>query len=265
MGNLEGIIILLTVSYLGAENDYTGVIKEADGGILFLDEIADIPLETQNILLDVIEGKPFRPLKSNDEVTSKFQLICATNSDIDELVINKILRDDFVARLEVFKYEVPPLRQRPEDIEVILEGLLDSEFEKFEIEEMAKKQLLSFLKKSSLKRNIRDITTTLSRLYVVSLGPPAHSLTISEVSKYFEKNKEPTQDDEFAETIRKSLLLWPNTSFFENGDKLKDSFLEVAVENLSERPEYRKTDGELNISKISKMLGIDDKTVKDRL
>ena len=65
-------------------------------------------------------------------------------------------------------------------------------------------------------------------------SPPAHSLTISEVSKYFEKNKEPTQDDEFAETIRKSLLLWPNTSFFENGDKLKDSFLEVAVEKLSE-------------------------------
>ena len=73
------------------------------------------------------------------------------------------------------------------------------------------------------------------------------------------------QDDEFSETIRKSLLLWPNTSFFENGDKLKDSFLEVAVEKLSERPDYRKTDGELNISKISKMLGIDDKTVKDRL
>ena len=253
-------------AYSGADNDYTGVIKEADGGILFLDEIADIPLETQNILLDVIEGKPFRPLKSNDEVTSKFQLICATNSDIDELVINKILRDDFVARLEVFKYEVPPLRQRPEDIEVILEGLLESsEFKKLKIEEMAKKQLLSFLKKSSLKRNIRDITTTLSRLYVVSLGPPAHSLTISEVSKYFEKNKEPTQDDEFAETIRKLLLLWPNTSFFENGGKLKDSFLEVAVDKLSERPDYRKTDGELNISKISKMLGIDDKTVKDRL
>ena len=53
------------------------------------------------------------------------------------------------ARLEVFKYEVPPLRQRPEDIEVILERLLEShEFEEFNIEEMAKKQLLSFLKKN---------------------------------------------------------------------------------------------------------------------
>ena len=253
-------------AYSGADNDYIGMIKEADGGIVFLDEIADIPMETQNILLDVIEGKPFRPLKSNDDVTSEFQLICATNKNIDELVTKNILRDDFVARLEVFKYEVPPLRQRPEDIGVILEGILkSSQFENLEIEEIAKKQLLSLLKKSSLKRNIRDITSTLSKLYLISLGPPAHALTISEVSNFFEKNKEPTQDDEFTESIRQSLLIWPNTSFAENGDKLKESFLEVAVDKLSERPDFRKKDGELNIFKISKMLGIDPKTVKDRL
>ena len=130
---------------------------------------------------------------------------------------------------------------------------------------MAKKQLLSLFKKSSLKRNIRDITTTLSKLYLISLGPPAHALTISEVSKFFEKNKEPTQDDEFTETIRQSLLLWPNTSFAENGGKLKESFLEVAVDKLTERPDFRKKDGKLNIHKISKMLGIDPKTVKDRI
>ena len=253
-------------AYSGADNDYIGMIKEADGGIVFLDEIADIPMETQGILLDVIEGKPFRPLKSNDDVTSEFQLICATNKNIDELVTKNILRDDFVARLEVFKYEVPPLRQRPEDIGVILEGILkSSQFENLEIEEIAKKQLLSLLKKSSLKRNIRDITSTLSKLYLISLGPPAHALTISEVSNFFEKNKEPTQDDEFTESIRQSLLIWPNTSFAENGDKLKESFLEVAVDKLSERPDFRKKDGELNIFKISKMLGIDPKTVKDRL
>ena len=127
------------------------------------------------------------------------------------------------------------------------------------------KELLNLFKKSSLKRNIRDITTALSKLYLISLGPPAHALTISEVSKYFEKNQEPTQDDAFAESIRQSLLLWPNTSFAENGDKLKESFMEVAVEKLTERPDYRKKDGELNIHKISKMLGIDPKTVKDRL
>jgi len=253
-------------AYSGADNDHIGMIKEADGGIVFLDEIADIPMETQNILLDVIEGKSFRPLKSNTEVTSEFQLICATNRNIDELVAKNILRDDFVARLEVLKYEVPPLRQRPEDIEIILEEILkSSQFENFEIEEMAKKQLLSLLKKSSLKRNIRDITSALSQLYIVSLGPPAHALSISEISKFFEKNKEPTQDDEFIESIRQSLLIWPNTSFAENGDKLKESFLEVAVDKLSERPDFKKKDGEINIFKISKMLGIDPKTVKDRI
>ena len=253
-------------AYTGADNDYIGMLKEADGGILFLDEISDIPLDTQNILLDVIEGKPFRPLKSNEEITSDFQLICATNKDISELVSKNILREDFVARLDIFKYEVPPLRHRTEDIEVILDGLLgSSQFEDFKIEEMAKKELLRLFKQSSLKRNIRDINSTLSHLYLISLGPPVHVLSISEVSKFFENNREQTQDDEFVEVIRQSLLIWPNTSCAENGDKLKESFLEVAVEKLSERPDYRKKDGKLNIHKLSKMLGIDPKTVKDRI
>jgi hypothetical protein len=79
------------------------------------------------------------------------------------------------------------------------------------------------------------------------------------------ENREPTQDDEFAETILQSLLLWPNTTFAEKGDKWKEAFVGVAVEKLSERPDFTKKGGNLNISKISKMLGIDDKTTKSTL
>ena len=92
-------------------------------------------METQDILLDVIEGRPFRPLKSNDNVTSNFQLICATNKNIDELIANRKLRDDFVRRLQIIQFEIPPLRERREDIEVILEGLIkSSNYKNFEIE-----------------------------------------------------------------------------------------------------------------------------------
>ena len=253
-------------AYTGADNDYTGMLKEADGGTVFLDEIGDIPLETQDILLDVIDGRPFRPLKSNDDVTSNFQLICATNKNINELIANRQLRDDFVRRLQVITIEIPPLRERTEDIDVILEGLLkSSDYKNFEIEELAKINLLSHIRKLTLKGNIRDITTILTRLYIKSKGPPAHALTSSEVEKYFKKNPEPTQDDEFAETIRQSLLLWPNTTFAEKGEVWKAAFVGVAVEKLSERPDFTKKGGNLNISKISNMLGIDDKTTKSTL
>ena len=76
------------------------------------------------------------------------------------------------------------------------------------------------------------------------------------------ENREPTQDDEFAETILQSLLLWPNTTFAEKGDKWKEAFVGVAVAKLSERPDFTKKGGDLNIFKISKMLGIDPKTIQ---
>ncbi len=94
-------------AYTDAGSDYMGMLKEADGGTVFLDEIGDIPMETQDILLDVIEGQPFRPLGSHDDVTSVFQLICATNKNIDELIANRKLRDDFVRRLKIIQFEFP--------------------------------------------------------------------------------------------------------------------------------------------------------------
>jgi len=253
-------------AYTDADSDYMGMLKEADGGTVFLDEIGDIPMETQDILLDVIEGQPFRPLGSHNDVTSVFQLICATNKNIDELIANRKLRDDFVRRLKIIQFEIPPLRERREDIEVILEGLTKSpDYKNFEIEDIAKKNLLSHLRNSTLKGNIRDVTEILTRLYIKSRDPEVHAITSSEVEKYFKKHSEPTQDDAFAETIRQSLLLWPNTTFAEKGEMWKKAFVGVAVEELSARPDYTKKGGDLNIHKISKMLGIDPKTIKDRL
>ena len=253
-------------AYTGADEDRIGMLQEADGGTVFFDEIANLPMSTQNVLLDVIEGRPFRRLGSNDDITSDFQLICATNSDIEELVANRVLRGDFVARIDTVKFEIPPVRQRPEDIEGILEGLLKtSDFINFEIEIMAKKNLLSFLKKSYLKSNIRDIRTILVELYFMSQEPPVHALTSSEVEKFFRENKEPTKDDEFIKSVGLLLNLWPNTSYAEAGEKWKEALMQVAVKKLSESPNFRKKDGELNRHKITKTIGIDPKTIKKHL
>ena len=125
--------------------------------------------------------------------------------------------------------------------------------------------MLSHLRGSTLPENIRSIEKIVARLDIRSKKLPEQVLTSSEVDKYFKENPEPTQDDDFTKTMEKLLVLWPNTTFKERGDKWKDTIVRVAVEQLSERPDFTKKGGNLNIHKISKMLGIDPKTIKDRL
>ena len=246
-------------AYTGADSDYEGTLKAVDGGIVFFDEIGDIPMQTQNLLLDAIEGKSFRPLGSHIEVNSDFQVICATNKDIDGLIATNELRHDFVARIKVIDIEIPPLRERRGDIKVILEGLLKP-LEDFNFEDTAKNKLLSHLRGSTLPENIRSIEKIVARLEIRSKKLPEQLLTSSEVDKYFKEHPEPTQDDEFTKTIEKLLALWPNTTFNERGDKWKDTIIRVAVQKLSARSDYRKG-GKPIIHQISKTLGIDDKTI----
>ena len=105
----------------------------------------------------------------------------------------------------------------------------------------------------------------MDHLVLKSKIPETHNLTAQEVKKYFDENKEPTLDDDFADAVRKSLLHWDHTSHAERDKKWRDTFVDVAVKILSERPDYKKRGGELNIRKLSQTLGIDPKTINNRL
>ena len=253
-------------AYTGALDDYIGMLAEADGGTLFLDEIGDIPYDAQRLLIDALESKVFNPLNSSKVMESEFQLICATNKDLNEMVAINQIAKDFSARFTVFDFTIPPLRERPDDIPVIIEGLLEApDYQGFELEDMALKKLLSYLKKSHLEKNIRDIRRILDHLFLDSQKPQPHSLTPKEVTKYFEENREPTRDDDFTDAVRQSLLHWDHTNHAERGKKWRDTFVDVALKILSERPEYKKRVGGLHIRNLSKMLGIDPKTINKRL
>ena len=91
------------------------------------------------------------------------------------------------------------------------------------------------------------------------------NIILDYAKEYFDENKEPTLDDDFADAVRKSLLHWDHTSHAESDKKWRDTFVDVAVKILSERPDYKKRGGELNIRKLSQTLGIDPKTINNRL
>src|SRR5712692_6044105 len=103
-------------AFTGAMNDFPGMIAEANGSILFLDEISEMPAELQTRFLRVLQEGEYRSLGSTRIMTSDFRVITATNRPIQQALAENRLRSDLYYRLNTFRIEVPPLRERKEDI-----------------------------------------------------------------------------------------------------------------------------------------------------
>ncbi|QAY79986.1 AAA family ATPase [Sphingosinicella sp. BN140058] len=112
-------------AFTGAAADRPGLLRAADKGVLFLDEIGELGLDEQAMILRAIEEKKFLPVGADREVSSDFQLIAGTNRDLGATVAAGGFRDDLFARLNLWTFELPALRDRIEDIEPNLAYELD--------------------------------------------------------------------------------------------------------------------------------------------
>jgi two-component system NtrC family response regulator len=103
-------------AFTGADRAKEGLVKQADGGTLFLDEIGELPLAIQKTFLRVLHERRFRPVGGKEEKKSNFRLIAATNRDLDQMTEEGKFRKDLLFRLHSLDIELPPLRERREDI-----------------------------------------------------------------------------------------------------------------------------------------------------
>jgi len=103
-------------AFTGATNDFPGMIAEANGSTLFLDEISDMPPDLQTRFLRVLQEREFRPLGSTRTMKADFRVIAATNRPIAQALAENRLRSDLYYRINTFQIEVPPLRERKQDI-----------------------------------------------------------------------------------------------------------------------------------------------------
>ncbi len=103
-------------AFTGAVNDFAGMIAAADGGTLFLDEISDMPADLQTRLLRVLQEHEYRHLGSTEILKADFRVIASTNRPIAQALSENRLRSDLYYRLNTFQIEMPPLRERKEDI-----------------------------------------------------------------------------------------------------------------------------------------------------
>lgn len=111
-------------SFTGAHQDKTGLFQAAEGGTLFFDEVADLPLDMQVKLLRAIQEKSIRPIGSAEEITTDVRILCATHKNLEKEVNDGRFRQDLFYRLNVIQLNVPPLRERRADISLLTTHLL---------------------------------------------------------------------------------------------------------------------------------------------
>src|SRR5204863_6204316 len=112
-------------SFTGASEDKEGKFAQADGGTLFLDEVGDMSLKTQAKVLRVIEEQRFTPVGGNTSVKVDVRLISSTNKNLGREIELGNFREDLYYRLNVLPFQVPPLRERKEDIEALIRYFLE--------------------------------------------------------------------------------------------------------------------------------------------
>lgn len=156
-------------SFTGAVDDRKGMFKAADGGVIFLDEIGELPLALQVKLLRALQDNEIQPVGSEKEVTVDVRVIAATNKNLFEAVNNGEFRQDLYYRLNVVEIRVPPLRERPEDILVLTEHFLREQVIKNKISLLSiSGEATEALKQYDWPGNVRELQNAVERLAVLS-------------------------------------------------------------------------------------------------
>jgi transcriptional regulatory protein RtcR len=163
-------------AFTGAARDRQGLLREADKGMLFLDEIGELGLDEQAMLLRAVEEKLFYPMGSDQEVSSNFQLICGTNRDLRHAVRKGTFREDLFERINLWTFHYPGLRDRLEDIEpnldYELERFADRHNRQVRFSTEARRRFLTFARSPEARwtANFRDLNNAIVRMATLAPG-----------------------------------------------------------------------------------------------
>ena len=163
-------------AFTGAVSERPGLLRAADGGVLFLDEIGELGSDEQAMLLRALEEKVFFPLGSDREARSEFQLIAGTNRDLFARVRERAFRDDLLARINLWTFSLPGLRDRIEDLEpnlnYELEEYASRAGKRVSFNKEARARFLKFaLSPSALwSGNFRDLNGAVVRMATLASG-----------------------------------------------------------------------------------------------
>ena len=233
-------------AFTGAEKTTRGLFEEADGGCIYFDELANMPLEIQNKLLRVIQEKEILRIGSTKPISLNFRVICATNQNLDELIKQGKFKEDLLQRLNVLQIQIPPLRERLEDIKPLLEhfaktlssGLPEIQF---------LPETIEALKSYPFSGNIRELSNLVLYLYSMCDNQVISPLDLP--PKFLKHSNSFSH-----EKSEKEHLNLKNKNFYKAIENFEQQFLN---EN------YQRFEG--NISKMALELGMDRSYLHSKL
>jgi len=158
-------------AFTGAHRDRVGRLQLADGGTLFLDEVGEIPLSLQGKLLRALQEHEFERVGDDRTVNVDVRVVAATNRDLEDEIRAGRFREDLYYRLSVFPIEVPPLRERLDDLGPLTQHFLDSICEELGREPISlTKQQLATLKSHDWPGNVRELKNAIERAVILTRG-----------------------------------------------------------------------------------------------
>jgi len=221
-------------AFTGADRNSPGYIGAAEGGTLFIDEIGEMPLGLQSKLLRFLQSKEFLPVGSATPVFADVRVIAATNKDLEKETANGRFREDLYYRLSVFPLRIAPLRERKEDINVLIKHFIEKLSKQYKKKvAYPDAQLVKTLLKKEWKGNVRELENYMAR-YVLSSG---------KIDGREDKKESIDQEVEISETVKVTI-----------GEMtMKEIEKEVILAAL------RLTDG--NKAKASEILDVSQRTI----
>jgi two-component system response regulator AtoC len=156
-------------AFTGADRKKRGKFELAHEGVIFLDEIGDMSLNLQSKLLHVLQGGEFAPLGSEKEVRTDAWVIAATNQELEQKVRKGLFREDLYYRLNTIKIYIPPLRNRPEDIPLLIDYFIEKYFSQFDKKRILKPDpdCMEKLMTYSWPGNVRELQNILKTSMVI--------------------------------------------------------------------------------------------------
>ncbi len=233
-------------AFIGAHKRTKGKFEVASGGTLFLDEIGDMKLDVQAKLLRILETREFERIGGTKTIKSDVRIIAATNKNLEEMVEEKLFREDLFYRINVFPVHIPPLRERKQDIPKLSNHFILKFSKAFgrkppELSDKAIKKLSQY----PWKGNIRELKNVLERAMILSKGSQitSHHILLNE-----------SQEKVFKQINMDTLIPMIINDHGLSLDDLENYCINYAMKTLNN-----------NVSKAARFLGLSRATLRYRL
>ena len=238
-------------AFTGASGSRKGAFEAANGGTLFLDELGELPIDLQPKLLRALEKREVKPVGGNETLKTNVRIVAATNRNLQQEVKDGNFREDLYYRFAVIKVELPPLRERPDDIPMLVEAFLEqaAQLTGRTGVDIAYKTMEK-LKRHRWPGNVRELKNFVERAVLLTQGDQIET-------KFLNSQEIPTQEtsvDMGSDSMAKTALD-ENLPFKDAKSRMIEEFEVAYWRGLLER-----TDG--NISKAARIAGVHRKSVE---